>query len=344
MPNELAAVIGIKEENCVNCHRCIAVCPAKMCNDGSKDFVSVNTDLCLGCGKCLEACTHHARYGIDDMLPFIEALEKREKLVAVVAPAVAANFEDTYLNLNGWLLSMGISACYDVSFGAELTVKSYLDYFKKEDPKCIIAQPCPALVSYVEIYRPDLISYLAPADSPMVHTIKMIKHFYPEYKNHRVVVISPCYAKKREFQEVGLDVLNVSFISIDNYLSQNNIKLRNYSKSNYDNPPAERAVLFSTPGGLMRTAERDFPGIGEVTRKIEGQPQVFDYLAHLGNAIEEGKAPIHRLIDCLNCERGCNTGPGTLKKSNHVDETEGLVENRSHDAQKLYIGKGLFHS
>ena len=39
---EIIEVIGIKEENCINCHQCIAVCPVKICSDGSGDVVKFN--------------------------------------------------------------------------------------------------------------------------------------------------------------------------------------------------------------------------------------------------------------------------------------------------------------
>ena len=42
-----------QEQFCCNCHRCIAVCPVKLCNDGSGDFVTLNPDLCIGCGSCV---------------------------------------------------------------------------------------------------------------------------------------------------------------------------------------------------------------------------------------------------------------------------------------------------
>ena len=29
----LIEVIGIKEDNCINCHQCISVCPVKICSD-----------------------------------------------------------------------------------------------------------------------------------------------------------------------------------------------------------------------------------------------------------------------------------------------------------------------
>ena len=50
------AVISVKQEDCVNCHRCISVCPVKFCNDGSGDYVEIDSDLCIGCGLCAEKC------------------------------------------------------------------------------------------------------------------------------------------------------------------------------------------------------------------------------------------------------------------------------------------------
>ncbi|MDR0708120.1 MAG: 4Fe-4S binding protein [Treponema sp.] len=121
-------VIRVVEEKCVNCHRCIMVCPVKMCNNGSGDIIDHHPELCIGCGECISACAHGARVGIDDFELFMDDLKKGEKIVAIVAPAVAASFEGDYLKVNGFLKS------FDVSFGAELTVKSYLAYMKVHEP------------------------------------------------------------------------------------------------------------------------------------------------------------------------------------------------------------------
>ncbi len=54
--------IETKLENCVNCHRCIAVCPVKYCLDASSGkTVSVNVQDCIFCGRCVDACSHDAR-------------------------------------------------------------------------------------------------------------------------------------------------------------------------------------------------------------------------------------------------------------------------------------------
>jgi iron only hydrogenase large subunit-like protein len=340
----LRPVIKIIEENCVNCHRCISVCPVKMCNNGFSDVVQINSNLCIGCGECLEACAHDARVGIDDADIFFQDLKEGKKIIAVVAPAIASSFEGKYLQVNGMLSTLGVFAFFDVSFGAELTVKTYLEYKKAENPRCVIAQPCPTLVSFIELYRPELLPLLAPADSPMVHTMKMIRHFYTQYKDYKIAVISPCYSKKREFDETGIGDYNITFKSLQAWLDSHGESISRYPERGYDNPPAERAVLFSTPGGLLRTAERYLPGISERTRKIEGQPQIYNYLAHLGAAIIRKEAPIHEIIDCLNCEMGCNGGPGTMNRGKLVDVIEGFIEKRNILMKSKYAPKNILIS
>lgn len=331
----LSKVINVDVEKCQNCHACISVCPSKFCNDGSGDFVKINDDLCIGCGQCLKACTWKARTIIDDTEKFIDDLKSGVKMVAIIAPAIAASFPMTYLNLNGWLKQQGVRANFDVSFGAELTIKSYLEYIQNNNPRTVISQPCPAIVSYIEIYKPELLQYLAPADSPMLHTIKMIKEFYPQYKDHKVVVISPCIAKKREFDETGYGDYNVTMTNLAAYFNKNGISLENYEQLDYDNPPAERAVLFSTPGGLMETAARWANGIRSKIRKIEGPNSIYEYLDHLEKDIISLKAPL--IVDCLNCEKGCNGGSGTDCQHVSVDELESLINRRKEMMQKRYL-------
>ena len=331
----LPKIIDVDADKCQNCHACISVCPSKFCNDGSGDHVKINDDLCIGCGQCLHACTWDARTIIDDTDKFFADLRSGVPMVTVIAPAIATSLPTTYLNLNGWLKKEGVSANFDVSFGAELTIKSYLEHIKTNNAKTVIAQPCPAIVSYIELYRPELLGHLAPADSPMLHTVKMIKEFYPQYKNHKVAVISPCIAKKREFEETGLGDYNVTMINLKKHLKSMGISLEHFERMDYDNPPAERAVLFSTPGGLMETADRWAHGIRSKIRKVEGPHTIYEYLDGLDKDIASLKAPL--IVDCLNCEKGCNGGTGTDCRELSMDELEGLISRRKELMQKRYL-------
>ena len=327
-------IIRVDPEKCTACHRCISVCPAKMCNDASGDYIKVNSELCIGCGRCISACHFGARVGLDDFDLFMKDLKAGVKMIAIVAPSSVVSFRGHILELNTWLKSIGIKAVFDVSFGAELTSKSYVEYIKQKDPDLLISQPCPALVTFCEIYRPKLLPYLAPADSPMLHTIKMIKTYYQEYKDCKVMVVSPCYAKRREFDETGLGNYNVTMKSLDKYFKENNIDLSKLAKTPYDNPEAERGATYSSPGGLMKTTERFVPGISEVTRKIEGLPEVVEYFVHLERSLNQKIKPVYKLIDCLGCWQGCNGGAGTCTDEMTLDEMESFVENRKKQSQE----------
>jgi hypothetical protein len=154
-----------------------------------------------------------------------------------------------------------------------------------------------------------------------------------------MIVISPCWAKKREFAETGIKALNVTLYSIKEYFERERIDLQRFPELEYANPPAERAVLFSTPGGLMRTAERWNSDVPNITRKIEGAQNIYPYFEHLREAIDHGYVP--KLIDCLNCEMGCNGGTATGEmREASPDKLESAVERRNHEMQRRYGKKG----
>ena len=330
----LTPVIRIDENKCVNCYACITACPVKYCLNGADEKLVINNDLCIGCGNCISACTHKARQPLDDIPAFLRGLEQREKIVAIAAPAAAAFFPGKYLNLNGYLKSLGIDAVFDVSYGAELTVISYLEHIKKNNPAMVIAQPCPAIVSYIEIFKPELIPYLAPADSPMLHTIKLIREYYPEYRSHKVLVISPCIAKKREFDETGLGDYNVTMLSLSDHIAKQGLSLDSFPAAEYKGFSAERAVGFSSPGGLLETAERFLPEIRMKTRKIEGVHTVYPYLNEISQLLGKPGIQLPLLVDCLNCERGCNGGPGTGNREKTLEELEEPVRRRIAEQRK----------
>ncbi len=338
--DRIPPVITVQEEKCVNCHACIQVCPTKICNNGAKDIIELNAETCVGCGLCIRACSHEARIAVDDFDEAMSVLKWREPVVAIVAPSIAANFPGQYLRVNGWLKHLGVEAVFDVSFGAELTIKSYVEYIKAANPPLVIASPCPTIVEFIRIYQPSLLPYLAPIDSPMVHTIKMIRRYYPRYASHRMLVVSPCLEKRKEFSDVGLThTYNVTYRSLEAYFHAEGVNLNNYEEADFENTAAERAVLFSNPGGLARTLLREIPELTGKIRKIESPLHVYPYLKSLQGLLARGMQP--RVIDCLNCDHGCNGGTGTNNQSKNIEELEYYVELRNRDMQERYRKKGV---
>ena len=330
----LSPVIHIDEEKCVNCHACVMVCPVKFCNIASGAVIQIDHNTCIGCGACVAACTHEARNMVDDLAPFLDALEAGTPMIAIIAPSIVSNFPDSYRRIIGWLRSRGVAAVFDVAFGAELTVKSYAEYMKTKSPPVLITQPCPVIVSFLEIHHPELLPWLAPIGSPMQHTMQLIRKFYSQYADAKVVALAPCVAKRREFDAIGLGDYLVTFKSLDQYFRGNRVDLTQFSESDFDNPPAERAIFFSMPGGLLRATSRDVENIGEKTRVIEGVGTVYEYLRKLPEMIRLGRNPL--LIDCLNCEYGCNAGPASVAGERSPDELEWHIKQRAAELKKHY--------
>ena len=331
----LSPVIRIDEEKCVNCHACVMVCPVKFCNIASGTVIQINHNTCIGCGACVTACTHEARNMVDDFAPFRDALDAGTPTIAIVAPSIVSNFPDSYRQIIGWLRSRGVAAVFDVAFGAELTVKSYAEYMKTKSPPVLISQPCPVIVSFLEIHHPELLPWLAPIGSPMQHTMQVVRKFYPQYAGAKIVALAPCVAKRREFDEIGLGDYLVTFKSLDRYFRENSVDLAQFPESEFDNPPAERAVLFPTPGGLLRATARDVDAIEDKTRVIEGVGTVYEYLRKLPEMIRLGRNPL--LIDCLNCEYGCNAGPASVAGERSPDELEWHIKQRATELRKHYV-------
>ncbi len=336
--DHLREIITVDAEACVNCHRCIAACPVKYCNDGSGDHVAVDPDLCIGCGACIAACTHDARRVRDRLDAVLERLAAGIPHCAIIAPAAAASFGDRLPRLVGWLQDQGIAACFDVSYGAELAVRSYLDHVDRDAPACVITQPCPVIVDYVERYRPELLPHLAPVHSPMVHTVQLIREHWPQYRDHHLLAISPCAAKAREFADLDLPVANVTIAALQAHLERHGVDLASQPAGDFATPPARVATGFSSPGGLAEALTAARPDLGHHIRTLQGAG-VYAYLDGLAAAIAAGEAP--RLVDVLNCPSGCNGGTGTGQQMRaHPDRLEAPVRRRQQAARRAATTDG----
>lgn len=310
----LPEVIRVDKNKCEHCLACIRVCPVKLCNVVEPDGITVNSDLCIGCGECIRACAekgHFARYGVDDCSEFLQDLAAGVPLGVLVAPAAAINYHPWFPQLLTALRRLGVHYVFDVSFGAEITTYLYVKALEANVKTPIIAQPCPAIVSYIEIYQSDLVPYLAPTHSPTIDAAIWLKT-QPEFRDLKLAFLGPCLAKRREFHDPnthGAVAYNITFKSFTNYLEQQGIRLEELESSGFDTPEAERAVGYSQPGGLTDTLKR----FGIKVRKadiprVEGPKEVYgNFLSELSEDIRLLQVPV--LVDILNCTQGCNGGP-----------------------------------
>jgi len=327
-------------ENCVGCNSCIRGCPIATANvselqeDGTAK-IHINYEDCIHCGHCIDMCKHDAREYRDDVEVFFDDLRKGKRMSLVVAPAVRTNFMGTYKRLFGYLKSMGVNKIYDTSFGAEITTWAYLKKITENNLSGTIAQPCPAIVNYVEKYQTALLSKMAPIHSPMMCAAVYMK----EYDNitDDIAFISPCIAKHDEVNSVdtrGYAQYNVTYKRLQEYLDKKGINLLNYDEAEFDDMGHGYGAIFSRPGGLKENVEYH---IGNAwVRQVEGQLEAYEYLEGYDERVKNRKSlPV--LVDILNCSYGCNVGTGTIKDKS-IDDIDEIMQQKKVEAKSQEVG------
>lgn len=308
------SIIYTKEDHCAGCNKCIYVCPVNGANFAytlnDKNKIGIDEDKCIHCGNCIDICDHEARDYNDDTENFFLDLENNKKISLIVAPAVRVNFSN-HKKLLGFFKSKGVNLIYDVSFGADITTWAYLKAIKEKNLNSVIAQPCPAVVNYVQKYIPDISKNLAPIQSPMICTAVYIKKY--KHVNDDIAFISPCIGKIDEINDENTHKLvkyNVTYKKIEKYIKKNNIDINKYNEYEYDDIGCNLGFLYSRPGGLRENVKERFKDAW--IRQIEGVDHVYEYLKKYKKRSGEGK-PLPLLVDILNCSFGCNLGTGTTK-------------------------------
>jgi len=316
-------IINSKNSSCTGCNRCVRECPMETANITYQDEdgnikVKIDHDKCITCGRCITACKHDARFFTDDTERFFEDLSKGIPISLITAPSIRTNIPD-YKKLFTYLKNLGVKLIYDVSLGADICVWANIKYFKENGNAPIITQPCPAIVSYCEMYCHNLLPRLSPVHSPM----GCISIYMKKYKgiNDSIAALSPCIAKKKEFNDTGLAEYNITFVSLLEYLKNNNITLPD-EETQFNNDESGLGSMFPMPGGLKENIEF-FMGKTIHIAKAEGY-SVYEKLNHYA---ETKPSFLPDIFDLLNCVEGCNFG-SAHSNDKSIFEIEKIMNNR----------------
>lgn len=336
--------VTINLEKCVGCNSCIKACPAKDANVASfneeqgRTVITIDNTKCIKCGACIHACTHGARDYCDDTQAFFSALASGESLYLIVAPAIGNTFGQDYVHALDWLRQQGVKGIYDVSLGADICTWAHLRYLKQHPGAKLISQPCAAIVNYALNQRPKLLENLSPVHSPMLCTAVYMKKYLGI--NGKIAALSPCVAKTDEFAATGLVSYNVTLKRLREYIADKKIDLRSVAPSGkvFDGEQALDGAVYPKPGGLKRTLLAHEPGLNVVNS--EGVSKVY---SELNEYLAAGKGELPAVFDVLNCEFGCNEGPGVgeeykpfkISSIMHRREQETTAARRS----KRFLGR-----
>lgn len=328
-------------DNCTGCNKCVRDCPVLIANvatDAGK--VTVDSEKCIACGACFDACEHNAREYQDDTKSFFTALEAGKKISVILAPAFLANYPHEYKKVLGYLKKKGVNHIYSVSFGADITTWGYLKYITEHQFLGGISQPCPAVVNYVEKYIPELLPKMMPIHSPMMCMAIYIKKYLK--CDDELAFISPCIAKKTEITDpncYGYVKYNVTFKKLFETIGNKYQGCKEYE----DELEYGMGALYPMPGGLRENVEH-FLGKEQVVRQVEGEKEAYRYLHEYLERIKKNKRQPF-MVDILNCSKGCIYGTATELERNTDDvmltlsDMRNKTANAGADAKRGLFGK-----
>jgi Na+-translocating ferredoxin:NAD+ oxidoreductase RNF subunit RnfB len=336
-------IIIVNTDKCVGCNACIRSCPAPEANITTKlndgRFVTnVNPEKCIGCGECVRSCTHGARDFIDDTPEAMAAVRKREKVIVLATPSIKSVFPTKWKGILNWFREEGC-LIYDVSFGADICTWAHLRAIQNQIVDSIITQPCAAIVRYIETYQPNLLKNLSPIHSPIMCAVIYIKQYLKQ--SHKILVLSPCVAKKYEFLETMQVDFNVTFKKLLGYFKEHGIRIPDDDGEDFaydfEDEQGQLGAVYPRPGGLRDNLWMHDPEINITTS--EGVHKVYPEL-DMYAALEDAKKP--QVFDVLSCEFGCNVGAGTDTQQTVFDIMHTMREVEKEARQRRKITGGFF--
>ena len=288
------------KERCRVCYTCVRECPAKAIRivAGQAEVISAR---CIACGNCIKVCSQYAKVFRKEIDEVRELLASEKPVIALIAPSFAAEFSDIfdYRVFVGMLKVMGFSQVTEVAFGADLVARKYKSIYNDHTINPSISSDCPAVVSYIERYFPDIVPSLATLVSPMVAMARAVRQKYG--KGIKTVFIGPCIAKKDESNEVD-QVL--TFRELREMFEQSKILPSMAVPSEFDPPRGGKGAIFPVSRGLLNTMDiREDIFEGNVI-VAEGRQKFQDALREFESGLIQGPH-----LELLCCE-ACVLGPG----------------------------------
>ena len=330
--------VRLDAEKCKGCTNCIRRCPTEAIRvrEGRAQIIE---ERCIDCGECIRVCPNQAKIAVSDSL---EKLEQFQHTIALPAPALYGQFKGKHSvgRIDAALLSLGFDDVFQVAYAADLVSEATEEYMARvKEPRPLISQACPAVVSLIQVRFPLLLSHLIPIDSPMNAAARMAKD-EATAKGYRledvgVFFITPCPAKITAVRQP-----QKHFVSyVDGVLSIRDIygDLRqNLEREEGELPVRATAtgINWGRAGGEARALTRG------TTLSVDGIHNVISVLEE----VEMGHLTEIDYLECQACIGGCVGGALTFANP-HLARMylQNLASAVGMEGRDLRSGKRLLH-
>jgi len=306
----LEPLFFISHNACVRCYSCVRICPVKAIRvDTSTENPSIIPERCIGCGSCYRACSPLAISYRSSLEEARSLLSSGEKVAAICDPTISGEFHDItdYRKFVEMIRQLGFTYVSEASFGVDLVAGKYKELFDNFKGKYHISANCPAVVSFIEKYYPELVNNLAPIVSPMVAATRVLRQKYGQ--EIKVIFIGPCIATKDEalrFEgDARVDSV-LTFVELRQLFSEFNIRESQVEFSEFDAPLGHKGSLYPISNGVLQAVDISEDLLTGSVITTEGRNNMLDAVNEFDTRIELIKRNFNIFYD-----EGCLMGPGT---------------------------------
>ncbi len=266
----------------------------------------IDESKCIYCGKCINACPFGAIFEISQVFDILQRLRNKEKMIAIVAPSILAQFSAPVESVYGAIKAMGFEEIVEVAQGAMETTRREAEELKEkleEGQPFMTTSCCPSYVQLAEKHIPDLKKYISSTGSPMYYTARLVKEKHPDAK---VVFIGPCVAKRKEVKMDPAVDFTLTFEEIGSVLEGLGIKVEEAKPFSVLYNSVREAHGFAQSGGVINAVKVYLKE--EQVNAVQVANLTKKNVALLRAYAKTGKAPA-QFIEVMACEGGCVTGP-----------------------------------
>ncbi|MCX6248662.1 MAG: 4Fe-4S binding protein [Bacteroidetes bacterium] len=300
----------ILQEDCIRCYACVRICPVKAIKvESETEFPSILPERCIGCGSCFRICSPATIVYRSSVEETKALLASGKKIAAICDPSISGEFNDItdYRKFVEMIKQLGFTYVNEISFGVDLVADLYKKLLEDFHGKYYIMANCPAVVSFIEKFNPELINNLAPIVSPMIATAKAVRKKYG--KNVKVVFIGPCIAAKDEALRFEGDAVVdsvLTFVELRKLFTEFNIRESQLEFSEFDPPFGNKGSLYPLSEGIIQAAGLSQDLLSGTIITTEGRNNMLDAVKEFDSRIDM----IQRHFNIFYNE-GCLMGPGT---------------------------------
>jgi iron only hydrogenase large subunit-like protein len=169
----------VDPEKCRGHMICMRECPTQAIRVRNRKAV-ISQELCVDCGRCLTVCPTGAIVLNADQSPKVQSFKYR---VVVPAPALYSQFHASvhpYV-IHLALKQLGFDDVVDVTTSAIALGSALVEYVKDYRGRLpLISSHCPSIVRLIQVRYPDLVELIVPMEVPREMTAREIRRTFPE--------------------------------------------------------------------------------------------------------------------------------------------------------------------